>query len=218
MRYQSPLVASLGTPGSPLPATGQTGAIFAAPSSGGLFGPIHSLFGPDNDLYFDRGQTLGALRFNGSTGAYIDSIGSHGLADCLGRGMTFDPEGKLYVSDNKGSMDRYDTLGNFLGEIVPPSLRGARGMTSDTNGSLLVGSFVLDSIMRYDRGVEVRLDTVSATPVSVSYTSMPGTAVALTNYVSQSGTVTFKPGQKTQRILSATKDNLVAEANKSFSV
>jgi len=44
LRYQGPLAAS---PGSPLPATGQSGATFVAPSSGGLSQPLYSIFGPD---------------------------------------------------------------------------------------------------------------------------------------------------------------------------
>src|SRR5262249_20790786 len=54
MRYQGPLGAS---PGSALPASGQTRANFVPYRSGGLIEPNRAIFGPDGDLYVIGGQT-----------------------------------------------------------------------------------------------------------------------------------------------------------------
>src|SRR5262249_37442369 len=117
---------------------------------------------------------------------------------------------------------RYDAQVNFLGDLlvnaVSTSISGPRGMTFDAQGNLLISSNADNSVLRYSGGVLVSLDAASATPVSVDYATADGTALAATKYDAQSGTVTFSPGQTSRRILLATKDNLVAEPNETFTV
>ena len=55
-----PLPGSAGaSPGSPLPAAGQSGATFVAAGSGGLAGPLDLTFGPDGNLYVANGHPYG---------------------------------------------------------------------------------------------------------------------------------------------------------------
>ncbi|MFO0847714.1 MAG: Calx-beta domain-containing protein [Gemmataceae bacterium] len=215
MRYQGPLAAS---PGSPLPATGQSGATFIPPSSGGLTQPLLSAFGPDGNFYVGGGQTIGVLRFDGSTGAFLNTF----VPDIQAIGLAFDQEGRLYVRDGLNNVNRFDTQGNSYGNILAgatsPAMWGVRGMAFDPQGALLIANYNQDTVVRVDGGVVVSLDAASATPVSVSYATADGTATAGSNYYAQSGTVTFNPGQTSRRILLATKDNLAAEPSKSFSV
>src|SRR5262249_16312303 len=113
MRYQGPLASS---PGAPLPSPGQSGATFVAPSSGGLLKPLCSIFGRDGNLYVDGSQTVGILRYNGTTGAFMDTFVPGGRGSlAYGRGMAFDQEGRLYVADSGHGVHRYDAQGNFLG-------------------------------------------------------------------------------------------------------
>jgi glucose/arabinose dehydrogenase len=220
LRYQGPQDAS---PGAPLPAAGQSGAAFVAPGSGGLVQPYHSLFGPDGNLYVDGGQTPGILRYNGSTGAFIDTFvpgGRGGLA--FGRGMVFDPDGRLYVGDSGAGVHRYDAQGNYLGDLlvnaVSPTLVEPRGMTFDAQGALLICSLQSNTVVRYDRGVVVSLSTASSTPVSVNYATADGSALAGTDYYAQSGTVTFAPGQTSREVLLATQETASLDGNDNFSV
>jgi sugar lactone lactonase YvrE len=221
MRYQGPSGAS---PGAPLPAAGQTGATFAVANVG--TGPAHLLFGPDGNLYVDGEQNFGVQRFNGTTGAFLnmfvpDQDPAHGdLAS--GRGMAFDQEGNFYVGDSGGSVLRYNAQGNFLGDLlvgaVNPSLKQPLGMTFDAQGNLLISSSTGNTVVRYDRVVNVTLSAASSTPVTVSYTTVDGTAVAGTNYDANSGTVTFAPGQTAREVLLATQEDLQATGNVAFSV
>ncbi len=220
LRYEGP---QNGSPGAPLPASGQSGATFVAPSSGGLVQPLNLIFGPEGNLYVDGGQTLGILRYNGSTGAFMDTFIPGGTGGLIGgRGIAFDQEGRFYVGDSSGAVHRYDSQGNYLGDLlvdsVNPSLSKPLGMTFDAQGDLLISCRDSNTVVRYDHGVDVTLSSANSTSVSVNYTTVDGSALAGTNYVAQSGTVTFSPGQTSRMILLATQEDPQAPGNVSFSV
>src|SRR6185436_3816292 len=84
-------------------------------------------------------------------------------------------------------------------------------------GALLISNSGTSSIARADRGVVLTLSAASATPVTVNYQTVDGTATS-GDYTAQAGTVTFQPGQTTRRILLATTDDLMAESNETFTV
>ncbi len=226
MRYQGPLGAS---PGSPLPAPGQAGASFVAqfvsPSTDGG-APINLIFGPDGNLYVDGGQEAGILRYNGSTGAFINTfVPYQDPADgdlAGGQGMAFDQDGRLSVSDRSNAVHRYDSQGNFLGDLlvnaVNSELSSPVGIAFDAQGNLLITCSNGSSVVRYDHGVAVTLSAPSATAVSVNYTTADGSALAGTNYFAQSGTVTFAPGQTSREVLLATQEDIQATSNVAFSV
>ena len=117
---------------------GLTGAFidtFIPKHNGGMNQPYGVLFGPhDQNLYVSTGefagpgQLKGVLRYDGTTGSFIDqfTIGGN-LASP--RGTIFGPDGNLYVTDRKfigqdwqleGRVARFDgTTGSYLGDFVP---------------------------------------------------------------------------------------------------
>ncbi len=227
LRYQGPLAAS---PGTPDPATGQSGATFVAQfvppvSSGG--GPVDLIFGPDGKLYVGGGQAFGIQRYDGTTGAFLDTFipvddPAHGNLGTTGRSMAFDQEGRFYVSDPGQSVHRYDAQGNFLGDLlvgaVNPGIKIPEAITFDAQGDLLISCTYANMVVRYDRGVVVSLSAASSTPFSVNYATADGSATAGNDYFAQSGTVTFAPGQTSRTILLATNEAPVLDGNETFSV
>jgi DNA-binding beta-propeller fold protein YncE len=220
LRYSGPLNAN---PGSADPASGQSGAVFVAPSSGGLFQPTRAIFGPDGNIYAVGGQTDGVLRYNGSTGAFIDTFVPGTLGKFIGRSLAFDQEGRLYVADFSGDLHRYDSQGNSLGDLLvntvnQVTLNKPKGMAFDAQGNLLISCNLNNTIVRYDRGVVVTLSEASSTPVSVSYATADGTAVAGNDYSALAGTLTFAPGQTSRTILLATQETASLDGNDNFIV
>jgi hypothetical protein len=225
-RYQGPTGAS---PGSPLPAAGQSGATFVATGSGGLAGPLDLLFGPNGNLFVANGtpptgitnSNYGVLEFNGTSGGFLATyVASNHVTDP--RGLAFDQDGRLYVADEAtNALHRFDSQGNYLDDPVTSSvssLQGPIGMAFDAHGGLLVSSRDGNAVGRYDRGVTVTLSAASATPVSVAYATADGTATAPLDYTAQSGTVTFAPGQTSRLVLLATHYDSAVDGNETFSV
>jgi streptogramin lyase len=115
-----------GITGAPLPAPGQTGAVFASRIGLGPGPPL--VFGPDGNLYVGNFLTSEILRFNGVTGEFMDIFVSAGSGGLSGPGplMLFGPDNNLYVcSENNNSVLRYDgTTGAFIDAFVPSGMGG----------------------------------------------------------------------------------------------
>jgi hypothetical protein len=227
LRFQGPNGAS---PGAPLPAPGQTGAVFVASGSGGLSNAQGSAFGPDGNLYVASFNTNTVNRYNGTTGAFLGTFVSAGSGGLNGPNFIgFRPDGFLYVSSqNDGSVSRYNATTGVFDSTIAPSTNGysAGAMVWDANGNLYVdtGYFtnMQDAIRRYgvasQEAFTVSLDYPSANPITVSYATTPGSAVDGTNYTAASGTVVFAPGETSKTILVQTLDDGGADPTRSFTV
>jgi sugar lactone lactonase YvrE len=117
-----------GATGAPLPAPGQTGAVFIPAGSGGLASPSGITFGADGNLYVCSYETNQILRYQGpagsSPGAFVDVFvsvtnvtGATGPND-----LTFGPDGNLYVGvitgPLGGQIDRFDATGAPIGSGI----------------------------------------------------------------------------------------------------
>jgi hypothetical protein len=188
--------------------------------------PSELTFGPDGNLYvaclnYTNGgaSKSGTInRYEGpsgpSPGQFIDAFvpkGDGGVE--YPRSPMFDSQGHLYVTDGPlnevlryqgpsealpgALLDTYVTSGQ--GSLVTPV-----GLAAGPDGNLYVGSRDGNKVTRFAPGSQatftVALDSPSASPVSVSYATANGTAVAGTDYTATSGTLTFPAGVTSETV------------------
>lgn len=159
-RVHADLLVSSGFTNEVLRYDGTTGAfigVFAsdptpAVATSGLKFPQGLVFGPDGNLYVASNPAGddSVLRFNGTTGAFMDTFTSGGVLNQT-RGLTFGPDGNLYVS-SEGSNDvqRYNGItGTFIDAFA--SVSGPRGLTFiSPDSNLYVASFGGENVQRFD--------------------------------------------------------------------
>jgi hypothetical protein len=229
LRFQGPNGAS---PGSPLPAPTQTGAVFVPAGSvgGNLENPNDAAWGPDGNLYVASFSTNTVNKYDATTGAYLGAFVPAGSGGLNGPNfLVFRPDGFLYVTSQAGgAVNRYSaTTGAFDSEVLQdPTFSGAGGQSWDANGNLLIEQDFTNLQSRYGRygaasqeAFTVSLDYPSALPITVSYSTADGSAKAGTNYTAVlSGTVVFAPGETTKTILIQTLDDGVVDPTLTFTV
>jgi DNA-binding beta-propeller fold protein YncE len=130
------------------------------------------VFGPDGNLYVSSSSypDYAVLRYDGTTGAFIDVFASGGGLDHP-RGLVFGPDGNLYVvSYNNHGVLRYDgQLGNFLDAFVPSRSGGLftpNDLTFGPDSNLYVtGGTFMDGlgVFRYDGQTGQFLDLFAST-------------------------------------------------------
>ena len=125
--------------------------------NGPLRAPTGVLFGEDGHLYVASFNNDRILRFDGSSGAFLDTFVTGGLGNLNGpdAGMTFGPDGHLYVpSFFNHRVLKYDgSSGAFLGPFVPNGLGGLRNprtVVFRSDGTALVTSEGSSQVLHYD--------------------------------------------------------------------
>jgi hypothetical protein len=169
--------------------------------------------------------TNAVLRYNGTTGAFLGAF----IASNSG-GLNFPGEflfagGSVYVtSQDSNQVMRYDaTTGAFI-EAVSAIGNGLEqepiALVLDANNNLLVGSGL--AILRFGLASQaaftVSLNTASDSRVTVDNGAANGTAVAGSDYVAASGTLTFAPGQTAETVIVPTLNDSVIEGDKTFAL
>ncbi len=142
-------------------STGDFLQVFA--TADGLDAPIEAIIGPDGKLYVSGERSDDVLRYDATTGAFIDVfIASGGGLDEPG-GMAFGPDGHLYVANGQGdSVLRYNgNTGGFIDVFVSAGSGGLDqpyGLTFGPNGHLYVASYSNHEVLQYNGQTGVFFD------------------------------------------------------------
>jgi streptogramin lyase len=122
-------------------------------------------FGPDGHLYVAaRSNGNAILRFNGTTGAFIDVFADTGIDGP--NTPRFGPDGRLYVScRNTANVVRFEADGTLLGEFASDALLGSpEGMSFGPDGNLYVAARSNSVLMRFNGVTGALMNQITATP------------------------------------------------------
>lgn len=118
--------------------------------------PVDVIIGPDGNTYLSGWTSNDVLRYDTTTGAFIDAIvpaGTGGLNSAAG--LAFGSDGNLYVASRLTSeVLRFDgTTGAFIDAFVTAASGGlnqAEGLTFGPDGNLYVSDYQGDAVFKYD--------------------------------------------------------------------
>jgi DNA-binding beta-propeller fold protein YncE len=123
--------------------------------SGGMSGPdVGITIGPDGKLYVPSFDSGAVLRYNASTGAFLDTFIPAGGVGAMSQPRTIlFRDNKVWVtSDNGNKALRYGLDGSFVDTFVTPGsggLSGASGMAFGDDGLLYVSSWRNSRVIKY---------------------------------------------------------------------
>ncbi len=200
---------------------------FVTAGSGGLSLPRDAIFGPDGNLYVASQATGQVLRYNGTTGAFTDVFATTGSTPGP-LWLEFGNDGYLYTTARTASTGINTSFIRFnatTGAFVDSFALGRDGWSF----TLGPGNVVYDSNDERPGFIDrigpssittftVSLASASAGTTTVSYSTADGTALAGRDYVAESGTLTFAPGETAKTILVPTLDDGHADPTRAFTI
>ncbi len=164
--------------------------------TGRLRKPIDAVIGPDGAMYVSSYDTDQILRYNRTTGAFIDIFvednpnttvsESGGLNGPMG--MEWGPDGLLYVTSFVNNVVlRYDGTGAFAGTFVdetsipfPNGMKGPKDLTFGPGGELFISSSTNSQVRRYN-GTTGVFEAIVAASNGDPAMPFPGSTLTLPN-------------------------------------
>lgn len=147
-------------------STGGTFSTFVTDPNGAVFAGITAMvYGADGNLYvLYEYDSLGVLRFNGTTGAYIDEFISRATLGAAGvddpDDMELGPDGNLYITshfpettDDNSAIFKFSgtSVDTFLGDFATfGAIHHTHGLAFGPGGKLFLGDVFTGEVHRFD--------------------------------------------------------------------
>jgi hypothetical protein len=189
--------------------------MFVPGGSGGLSNAKQIIWGPDGSAYVTSYFNSEVIRYNGTTGAFLNVFATGGGGF---EGLAFGPDGNLYVSSyGNNAIYRYNgTTGALMGTFVSgATLNGPYGLVFDSAGNLDVACNSTGKVVSYGGTNGAFLANLVTNLTNPSYlnttgplvTSEIGTSasfkIALTSAPVSNVTITFTCSEAGQGSLSS---------------
>ncbi|MEZ5304874.1 MAG: SdrD B-like domain-containing protein [Verrucomicrobiales bacterium] len=137
--------------------------------AGSLTGAYGMVFAPGRELLVVSSTNHKVLRFNADTGAFLGELISGppaGASVADPRGITFGPDGKIYVTWQGGNkITRHEPDGTFLNIFVDNGAAGLEGGISGIafgpDGNLYASNYFASQVRRYDGQTGALIDSVA---------------------------------------------------------
>ncbi len=145
--------------------------------TGGLLGPTSAVIGPDGKLYVCGFDSDSVLRYDATTGAFLDVFVAPGTAGLDGpdAGMAFGPDNQLYVpSFNSNKVLRFDgATGAFVDVFIAQTngnISRPRMLRWRSDGRLFLGSWGNAKINTYELdGTFIARFATPSTPTGILF-------------------------------------------------
>ena len=204
-------------------ATGQPLGTYITPGSGGLSYPFAMAL-QAGSLFVTSAGTDQILKYDADTGAFEGVAVGSGID--YPRGLTFGPDGLMYVSSGDDDrIVRFTEAGHYVDDYIPAGTAGLdnpRALRFGPDGDLYATVTGRNEVMRFGTQMEavliVTLSNAWGNPVSADFTSLDGTADAGLDFVGTTGTLSFAPGETSKTIRVPTLDDTLIEGDESFRI
>jgi hypothetical protein len=162
-------------------------------------------------------QILGPLQNNGGPTQTHALVAGSPAIDAGNPGGCLDSTGAALQTDQRGLPRTFD--GNRDGRAVC-DIGAFELQAQEVNPAISIGDAIVTegNSGTVNATFQVNLSAPSAQPVTVSFSTGNRTASAGTDYVGNSGTITFDPGETTKTITVAVDGNTTLEFDKTFVV
>ncbi|MEA5579672.1 S8 family serine peptidase [Anabaena sp. UHCC 0451] len=195
---------------------GQNRIVYTFTRTGSTTKALTVKYGVGGTATFNTDYTqIGAASFTATTGTITFAAGSSTAK------VTIDPKADTIIESDEtvaltlaaGKGYTIGTTTEVTGTIINDDVAPFTTISLSADQTIVEGRTSRQNLI-----YKVALSNTSTQPITVQYATADGTAIAGLDYISKTGTLTFKPGVKTQNIIIPILNDAINEADETFTL